>query len=442
MNCFKCGASVTGEHKNCPFCGQSMQIVPDYSFLDDDNINVMMEESAISETEKNVDKEAADRIRKRKKQEREREKQRRLERKKQRQMILIFIAVVVVCGLLFTAFFAVNDMIQTRNENSYDYQVKQAENALKNNDFVEAQEYYYKALSLKPTDLEVRFKLAELFAQHDMTNDMIAMYKEILRVDSQNYTAYKMLFQHYNSQGDVEAILELREGVTDNRIMALFQDYAVENPTIYLKGGTYNGAINVMITSKLTYEIYYTIDGSDPTKNGVLYNGTIHIDKSGMTTLKAVSKNEKGVYSNVMQETYYIVYKAPDDPIITLNGQTLDTTVSDTIVFDTETYLEVIVPTGCTAYYAWDLDERVVDIRLEGSNRLAYVDGIRVPSGEHKLTLVIIDDTSGLSSEKCRVYFKCTVPGIPVPEQFINQQPDVSEDYTTSEDDITIDEVQ
>ena len=429
MNCFNCGASVTGEHKKCPFCGQSMQIVPDYNFLEDDNINVMMEESAASESEKSVDKEAAERIRRRKQQAREKEKQRRLERKKQRQMILIFIAVIVVCGVLFTAFFAVNDMIQTRNENSYDYQVKQAENALKNDNFDEAKDFYYKALSLKPDDLEVRFTLAELFAQHDMTNDMITMYKDILKIDSQNYTAYKMLFQHYNAIGDVDAILELRQGVTDNRIMALFQDYAVENPTIYLKGGTYNGAIDVMITSKLTYEIYYTIDGSDPTKNGILYNGIIRIDKSGMTTLKTVSKNEKGVYSNVIQETYYIVYKAPDDPVVVLNGQALSTKK-----FDTETYLEVIVPSGCTAYYAWDLDERVVDIRLEGSNRLAYVDGIRVPSGDHKLTLVIIDNTSGLSSDFYRERFVCTAPGIPVPEQFINQQPENPEDGSETDD--------
>ena len=77
MNCFNCGASVTGEHKNCPFCGQSMQIVPDYNFLDDDNINVIMEESALSEAEKNEEKEAANRIRRQKQQAREKERQRK-----------------------------------------------------------------------------------------------------------------------------------------------------------------------------------------------------------------------------------------------------------------------------------------------------------------------------------------------------------------------------
>lgn len=424
MNCFNCGASVSGEHKNCPYCGQSMQIVPDYNFLDDDNINVLMKESEAAEAEKSVDKEAAERIRERKRQEREREKQRRLERKKQRQMILIFITVVVVCGVLFAAFFAVNDYIQTQNENSYDYQVKLAENAVKEKDYDAAKEYYYKALSLEPRDLEVRFTLAELYSDLNMKDDMVAMYKDILSIDSQNYIAYKMLFQHYNSLGDVDAILELRKGVTDNRIMALFQDYAVENPKIYLKGGNYNGAINVMITGKMNYEIYYTIDGSDPTTNGIKYTETITINQNGMVTLKAVAKNEKGVFSNIVQETYYLTFKAPDEPIIKPEG---------VFTFDAETYLEVIVPSGCTAYYAWDLDEKEVDIRSEDANRLAYVDGIRVPSGSHKLTLVIIDDTSGLTSSIYRRLYTCTLDGIPVPEQFVPVIPEDTTEDTTEE---------
>ena len=422
MNCFNCGASVSAEHKNCPYCGQSMQIVPDYNFLDDDNINVLMKESEAAEAEKSVDKEAAERIRERKRQEREREKQRRLERKKQRQMILIFITVVVVCGVLFAAFFAVNDYIQTQNENSYDYQVKLAENAVKEKDYDAAKEYYYKALSLEPSDLEVRFTLAELYSDLNMKDDMVAMYKDILSIDSQNYIAYKMLFQHYNSLGDVDAILELRKGVTDNRIMALFQDYAVENPKIYLKGGNYDGAINVMITGKMNYEIYYTIDGSDPTTNGIKYTETITINQNGMVTLKAVAKNEKGVFSNIVQETYYLTFKAPDEPIIKPEG---------IFTFDAETYLEVIVPSGCTAYYAWDLDEKEVDIRSEDANRLAYVDGIRVPSGSHKLTLVIIDDTSGLTSSIYRRLYTCTLDGIPVPEQFVPVIPEDTTEETT-----------
>lgn len=424
MNCFNCGASVSGEHKNCPYCGQSMQIVPDYNFLDDDNINVIMEESNNIEESKNVDEEAAERIKERKRQEREREKQRRLERKKQRQMIIIFIAVVVVCGILFAAFFGVNEYVQKQNENSYDYQIKQAETALKADDFDSAKEYYYKALALKPEDLEVRFTLAELYSDKNMKKEMVAMYKDILAIDAKNYTAYKMLFQYYNSINDVNAILELRKGVTDDRIMALFEDYAVENPKIYLKGDSYKGAIDVMVTAKMNYEIYYTLDGSDPTKNGIKYTETIKISKQGMVTLKVAAKNPKGVFSDVVQETYYLELKAPDSPVMK---------PADVYRFEKLTSLELIFESGCTAYYAWDMPGAASTILAEDANRLAYVDGIVIPSGKHILTLVVIDNNTGLASEPFRHMYECTEEGIPVPEQFIPVPSESEEETTESE---------
>ncbi len=403
MNCFNCGASVIGEHKTCPFCGKSLQIVPDYNVFDDD-INVLMEETShqAQKTQQSVDKEAAERIRARKEREREREKKRELEKKKQRQLIIVIVSVVAICIILFVVFFAVNDMIARNNASSYDYQVKQAEAALKKGDFNIAEEYYLKALALKPNDLDVRFSMAQLYQEKGMTDDMIDMYEEIISLDNQNYTAYKALFQYYNSIQDVDAIMELREGVTDDRIMALFEDYAVENPKIYLEGGTYQGEIEVMISSKLNYEIYYTIDGSDPTVNGILYDGAVKINQSGMVMLKAVAKNEKGIYSNIVQETYYLEFEAPDDPVVKPDGGS----------FDAETYIEILVPTGCTAYYTWDR----TDPRLEDSTtRFAYTEPILIPSGSNMLSVVIVDDTTGLSSAVYRRIFECTVEGIPVP---------------------------
>lgn len=434
MKCFNCGASVLGEHKNCPYCGQSMQIVPDYNFLEDDDIHVLMEESIPDEIEKPENKEDAEeeeRIREQKRWEREREKKRIQEQKKKRLMIIILISVVAICAILFAAFFKVNEWMEKKNASSFSYQIQQAESALKEDDFETAKEYYYKALNLKPENLDVRFTLAELYAKYEQKEDMIAMYEDILSIDPKNYTAYKMLFQYYNSLGDVDAILELRKNVTDDRILSLFQDYAVENPKIYLKGGNYSGAIDVMITSNMSYKIYYTLDGSDPTENGILYTETIKIKQNGMVTLKAVSKNDKGVYSNVVQETYYLSFKAPDDPIIKPEG---------VYTFDAETYLEIIVPSGCTAYYAWDLDEKEADILAEDANRLAYVDGIRIPSGSHKLTLVIVDNTSGLASSIYRRLYTCTLEGIPLPEQFIKDtvEDDVTDDVTDgATDDVT-----
>lgn len=407
MNCINCGAQVHDERKTCPYCGKSLQIVPDYNIFDDDDISILMEatpqpkqgqpRSAQQKAKKTVDKETAERIRARK----EREKQRRLERKKKIQLVIILISVIVICCILFAAFFVVNDMIEENNANSFDYQIKQAEAALEAGDFALAENYYLRALELDSDDIDVRFTLADLYQKNNLPEKMVAMYKEIIRLDNNNYSAYKLLFQYYNSINDVDAILKLRSGVTNDRIMALFQDYAVENPKIFLPGGTYSGAIDVIVTSNLAYDIYYTIDGSDPTVNGILYTETIKIDQTGMVTLKAAAKNDKGIYSNIVQETYYLEFSAPDDPVVLPDGGT----------FDTVTHITIVVPTGCTAYYSWD----GIDPTRDSLTKFEYTEPIIVPSGENVLRVIIYDDKTGYASTTYRKIFNCSVEGIEVP---------------------------
>lgn len=402
MNCFNCGAPINEERKTCPYCGKSLQIVPDYNIYEDDDINVLMEETAqkTASTQKTVSQESA-REKERSRARKEKEKQKAQEIKKKIQLVLVLLSVIAICGLLFVAFFKVNEMIQESNEKSYDYQVKQAEAALEAGDFATAETYYMKALALLGTEdldeeLDVRFTLADLYKEKGMTDKMIDMYNDILAVDSQNYTAYKELFQHYNSLNDVDGILELRKSVTDDRVMALFQDYAVENPKIYLKGGTYKGTISVMISSKLNYEIYYTLDGSDPTANGVLYTETLKIDNIGMVTLKAAAKNEKGIFSNVVTESYYLEVEPPEDPIVSPDGG----------FFDKETLVYISVPTGCTAYYTWDRTVPTID----SETKIEYTEPLLVPAGENVLTVIIYDNRTGMSSGTYRQKFTYTAP--------------------------------
>lgn len=408
MNCFNCGSQVQGEHKTCPYCGKSLQIVPDYSAFDEEDINILMEETPVAPKpqSKPAPKRPTERENERIRARKQREKQRALERKKKIQLIIVILSVIAICGMLFAAFFVVSDMIEKNNAGSVNYQVNQAESALKAGNYKLAEEYYLKAVKLDPSDIDIRFAIADMYKQAKNTEKMLDAYYDVLELDSQNYVAYKALYQYYNSQNDVEAILELRKGVTDSRVLGLFEDYAVESPKIYVKGGTYQGAIDVMVSAKLNYEIYYTIDGSDPTVNGIKYTGTIKINQLGMVTLKVAAKNEKGVFSNIVSETYYLQFDAPADPVLIPGEGT----------YDVQTYITVFVPTGCTAYYTWDRS----DPRLEDSyTRFKYEEPLLIPSGSNVFKLVVIDDTTGLASSLYTGMYTCTVEGIPVPQPVI-----------------------
>ena len=38
MKCINCGVEIKSDYKVCPFCGKTIQIVPDYSVYDEDDI--------------------------------------------------------------------------------------------------------------------------------------------------------------------------------------------------------------------------------------------------------------------------------------------------------------------------------------------------------------------------------------------------------------------
>ena len=53
MYCINCGAEIKTEDINCPFCGKILQIVPDYSIYDEDDINVILENTIDIQSNKN-----------------------------------------------------------------------------------------------------------------------------------------------------------------------------------------------------------------------------------------------------------------------------------------------------------------------------------------------------------------------------------------------------
>ena len=182
---------------------------------------------------------------------------------------------------------------------------------------------------------------------------------------------------------DIESIKILLDGVTNNRVKNLFKNYIVENPKIHLEGGTYNNSIRITLSAKMGTSIYYTIDGSNPEKKGVLYSNAIVLDKKGTYTLKVVAKNEKGMFSDIVSEKYIIRIEAPDDPIIS-NTKTNEIIEGGT--FTEETYLTIHVPSGCNAYFTWDNTDP------DKESGTLYTEPVMVPEGDNILSVIIIDE--------------------------------------------------
>ena len=386
MKCINCGAEIKSEFKICPYCGTTIQIVPDYSVYDEDDINIILE-STNEVTSKEVNKKPE--LTREQREERARAKQRAQEEAKKKKTKLTIAIVAIACVLIIVIGVVAKVMIDNNNASSYEYQMKQADAAMFKGDIETAEEYYLKALALSPSDVAVRLELAELYLDKEDTATAEKYLKEIIEKDTTNYDAYKMLYNIYKAAGDTDAVLALKDGVTDSKVLSIFSDYSVDSAVLSVPSGTYQGNIKLSISAKKGVEIYYTLDGSDPRKAGTLYKSTIEITGAGMHTVKVATKNDLGVYSDVVTETYVIEYEAPADPVVTPNGATVDT----------ETYVYISVPAGCNAYYTWDRTDPTAESEK-------YVGPFLIPEGRNMLSVIIIDNETGLTSGIYRGMFE------------------------------------
>jgi tetratricopeptide (TPR) repeat protein len=277
--------------------------------------------------------------------------------------------------------------IEEKNENSFAYQMKQADAAMLKGDMEIAERYYLNALELDVDNIEVRLKLAELYMMKKDTASAEKYLKEVLKKE-ENYSAYKILRDIYAENDDMEAILALKENIKDEEILKLFSDYIVNVPELSLKGGTYDENVKILIIGERGTENYYTLDGTDPKTNGIEYNNSAVEIGSGTHTLKVVSKNKFGVYSEMIKEIYAVSNVEIGDPVVTPNGGK----------FAEETYISIEVPDGCSAYYTWDRTEPTKE-------STKYTGPFLVLEGRNTLSVIIInDETSQTSVVYCGVY--------------------------------------
>lgn len=100
--------------------------------------------------------------------------------------------------------------------------------------------------------------------------------------------------------------------------------YVVAEPTFSLKGGFYSAPVSVSIECKTEdAKIYYTLDGSDPTPQKILYTGSpIQIDSS--MPLRAKAFAEGYLEGTIATATYMINERVPDLPVFFLTTDTIN----------------------------------------------------------------------------------------------------------------------
>lgn len=148
---------------------------------------------------------------------------------------------------------------------------------------------------------------------------------------------------------------------------------SIATPTFSVQPGTYEEPQNVEITCETEgTTIYYTLDGTEPTKESIKYNGPITVSET--TTIKAIAYNAAGEASKVATATYTfpVVYATIADFKAANTTGYLNLTGAQVVFIDSEKKnIYVRDATGATSLYSDDDDGFDVNFKtgdiLEGT---------------------------------------------------------------------------
>lgn len=297
----------------------------------------------------------------------------------------VILSVAIIIAL---AFFTINSVIKKAQDN-FAYYNNTGIAYVQSQKYADAIPYLEKALTFEESEgkVNLRFSLYDCYVATNDTEKAISMLYNILKIDEYNLEAIVDLENYYEKADVTEALVELYNKYKDTQAADAVAKYYVEAPAVSSESGEYTTDIEVKLTSDYGYNIYYTLDGSNPTVNSSLYSKEIEISE-GTTTLKCIAANQYNIVSDIVSAEYKVEYKAPDAPTISPRSGSYET--EQLIVIGN-------IPAGGKAYYT-------LDNTTPTDKSTLYTGPFDMPSGNNVLSVITYDKNGQKSSVVKRNY--------------------------------------
>ena len=210
----------------------------------------------------------------------------------------------------------------------------------------------------------------------------------VLRPFIQNKTAGTGIYKEYvkllTQEGKTNEVRLILKSA-DREVQNACAEYICETPVSNPAPGTYTTTHTLKLEGNCQ-KIYYTLDGSTPTRKSKVYTEPI-ILREGTTKLKAFGVNDKNIESDVISRKYVIVLNAPKAPKVTPKSGD----------YNKKTEIKITVPDGCKAYYAFDSEPDL--------NSTVYEQPISMPVGYHRLNVILVAANGKTSKMTAMEYY-------------------------------------
>lgn len=333
MKCPGCGAQLKQGYLYCEKCGEEIRIVPDFEPEIENSIIETL--SAVAEDVGPVEKTQAEVT------ETDEEETFVVESSKNVGKRIFFALILFVIFAACVYYFGISKTV-AHQDNYLEQQIENAQREYNQKNYKEAAEFYANALKLEQT-AELLISYADCLYELGETEQAMSNYYAAIDLEPDNEMAYARIIAMYEADDEYEEIYKLLTLSGNEKIQAEFHNYMAVNPEFSYEGGTYTQVVPLKITAATTGDLYYTLNGTDPMTNGILYTAPIFL-KSGSYHVKAVYINNYGICSDVVEAEYIIEGTQPEEPQVALeSGQ-----------YTLPQMISVVVPEGCIVYYSTD----------------------------------------------------------------------------------------
>ncbi len=327
MQCKVCNAFIPEGYMYCPVCGEEIIIVSDFEIKLEDNIDVAsLAKTAeipdlsefISEHSTNTQVIEPESVPKpvRKKPEADKAAEKSVLPKINKKLAILFAVIGAVVATSATI-----GGIKIRNYFSYDHQYAKARREYETGDYESAIKTG-KHLNSLGNAKRGKILLADSYIAEHNYDAAIAVLYDALNNDPTDIDLYDRIVECYKTENNSTGISELIANSSDTTLALRYSDYVSIAPTFSLESGAYIEPDPITLSAPGDGTIYYTVDGSEPTEESLVYMGPIPLE-TGKNVISAMYINEKGIVSETVTNTYEVELDIPDPPELLVESGTL-----------------------------------------------------------------------------------------------------------------------